>query len=151
MTSAEQNVTSEVEKDFPFMDNNKVEVRYNETGRGTGAIIGIKMRAKTKWYPLLTKTREDAEKTFNTNLLKEIQSALDRYRGIKIKDAEIQQKDEESKRLRRPNKRTNGLQMTTMNNLRYVRKLVTKLQMIQRERKPGRSGARTSCTGERTD
>ena len=72
MTAAEQMATREVEQDFPFMDNNKVEVRYNTTGRGTGAIIEIKMRNKTKWYPLLRKTRGDEEKTLNENLPKEI-------------------------------------------------------------------------------
>ena len=95
MTFAEQMATSEVEKDFPFMDNNKVEVRYNETGRETGAIIEIKMRAKTKWYPLYTKSKGDTEKTFNSKLPKEIQSALDPYEGIREEDARIKQMDQE--------------------------------------------------------
>ena len=89
MTAAEEMATREVEQDFPFMDHNRVEVRYSTTGRGTGALTEIKMRNKTKWYPLLTKSKGDDEKTFNTNIPKEIQSALDPYTGIKIKDAEI--------------------------------------------------------------
>ena len=59
------------------MDLDRVEVRYNETGRGRGAIIEIKMRNKTKWYPLYTKSKGDTEKTFNANLPKEIQTALE--------------------------------------------------------------------------
>ena len=95
MTSAEQMATRKVENDFPFMDLDRVEVRYNETGRGTGAIIEIKMRNKTKWYPLYTKSKGDTEKTFNTNLPKEIQTALDPYEGIRAEDARIQQTDQE--------------------------------------------------------
>ena len=95
MTSAEQMATREVEKDFSFMNLDRVEVRYNETGRGTGAIIEIKMRNKTKWYPFYTKSKGDTEKTFNTNLPKEIQAALDPYEGIRAEDARIQQMDQE--------------------------------------------------------
>ena len=69
MTAAEQMATREVEQDFPFMDTDRVEVRYSTTGRGTGGITEVKMRNKTKWYPLLTKTRGDDEKTFNTKLI----------------------------------------------------------------------------------
>ena len=57
MTAAEQMAMREVEQDFPYMDNNRVEVRYNSTGRGTGAIIEVKMRNKTKWYALYTKSK----------------------------------------------------------------------------------------------
>ena len=99
MTAAEILATREVEQDFPFMNLNRVEVRYAPKGRGTGSIIEVKMRNKTKWYPLLTKTRGEDEKTFNENLPEEIQSALDPYRGIQIKDAEIQQKAQEREEL----------------------------------------------------
>ena len=68
MTAAEKVATMEVEQDFSFMDHNRVEVRYSTTGRGTGAIIEVQMRNKTKWYPLLTKARGDTEKTFNERL-----------------------------------------------------------------------------------
>ena len=44
--TAKDMATIEVEKDFPNMDHSKVEVRYRETG--TGAIIAVKMRNKTK-------------------------------------------------------------------------------------------------------
>ena len=99
--TADQMATSEVEKDFPYMDHNRVEVRYNKTGRGTEAIIEIKMRNKTKWYPLLTKTRGDDEKTSNEKLPKEVQSALDPLIGVQIKDAEIQQKDAEIEEIKK--------------------------------------------------
>ena len=64
MTAAEQMATSEVEQDFPFVDTDRVEVRYSTTGRGTGSIIEIKMRNKTKWYPLLTKNKGGRRKNF---------------------------------------------------------------------------------------
>ena len=95
MTAAEQMATREVEQDFPYMDNNRVEVRYNATGRGTGAIIEVKMRNKTKWYPLYTKSKGDTEKTFDSKLPKEIQSALDPFEGLREKDARIQQLDQD--------------------------------------------------------
>ena len=106
MTASEQMATREVKQDFPFIDLDRVEVRYNTTGRGTGAIIEVKMRNKTKWYSLLTKTRGDDEKTFNEKLPKEIQSALDPYKGIQIKDAEIQQKDAEIEEIKKNQTRT---------------------------------------------
>ena len=59
------------------MDNSKVEVRYISKERGgLGRNIEVKMRNKTKWYPLLTKSKGDTERTFNHNLPKEIKSAL---------------------------------------------------------------------------
>ena len=64
MTAAEQMATREVEQDFPFMDHNRVEVRYNATGRGTGSIIEIKMRNKTEWYPLFNKNKGGHPKNF---------------------------------------------------------------------------------------
>ena len=95
MTAAEQMAAREVEQDFPYMDHNRVEVRYNATGRGTGANIEVKMRNKTKWYPLYTKSKGDTEKTFNTNLPNEIQAALDPYEGLRTEDARIKQMDQE--------------------------------------------------------
>ena len=95
MTAAEQMATREVEQDFPYMDNNRVEVRYNTTGKGTGAIIEVLMRNKTKWYPLYTKSKGDTEKTFNDKLPKEIQSALDPFEVVRKEDARIKQMDQE--------------------------------------------------------
>ena len=76
-------------------------MRYSPTGRGTGAIIKVKMRNKTKWYPLYTKSKGDTENTLNEGLTKEIKSALDPFEGIQIKDTEIKQKDEELKELKK--------------------------------------------------
>ena len=95
MTAAEQMAAREVEQDFPYMDHNRVEVQYNATGRGTGAIIEVKMRNKTKWYPLYTKSKGDTEKTLDTNLPNEIQAALDPYEGLRTEDARIKQMDQE--------------------------------------------------------
>ena len=145
MITAEQVATKEVEQDFPFMDHNRVEVRYSTTGRRTGAIIEIKMRnTTTKWYPLLTKTRGDDEKTFNTNLPKEIQSALDPYRGVQIKDAEIQQKDVEIEEIKKT-KQENQQVADDENEQPEVRaRACDKVTDDTEREKPGRTGQRTT-------
>ena len=67
--TAKDMATMEVEKDFPKMaDHSKVEVRYRETG--TGAIIAVKMRNKTKWYPLYTKEGAKPKKLSTKNFQK---------------------------------------------------------------------------------
>ena len=99
--------TLEVEKDFPNMDHSKVKTRYRLTGTGTVAIIEVKMRNKTKGYPLYTKKRGDTEKTFNDKLPLEIKAAIDLFEGVQIKETEIQQKVQEIEEV----KRTEGLQM----------------------------------------
>ena len=53
--TAKDMATMEVEKDFPNMDRSKVEARHRPTGKGTGAIIEVKMRHEDRWYPLYTK------------------------------------------------------------------------------------------------
>ena len=63
--TAKDMATMEVEKDFPNMDHSKVEVRYRDTG--PGAIIEVKMRNKTKWYPLFTKKGRIPKKDSTTN------------------------------------------------------------------------------------
>ena len=62
--TAKDMATLEVEKDFPNMDHSKAEVRYRDTG--TGAIIKVKMRNKTKWYPLYTHKKEAKPKKLST-------------------------------------------------------------------------------------
>ena len=66
----------EIKKDFEMADESKVKVRWKTAPKSGGAIIEVSMRAKDKWYPLLTKSRGDDSKTFNQSLPKEIQTAL---------------------------------------------------------------------------
>ena len=88
----------EVENDFPNLDKDQLDVRYKViTRQGTRvrAILEVKMKHKEKWYPLHTKKRGDTGKTFNNRLPKEIKSALDPFEGLRVKDARIQQLDQE--------------------------------------------------------
>ena len=97
-------VIQEVEKYFPLMDRNQLNLRYKKiTRQGTAerAIIEVKMKHRDKWYPLYTKTRGDTEKTFNEGLPKEIKAAVDPFEARKIKDTENQQKDQESEEIKK--------------------------------------------------
>ena len=88
----------EVEKDFPNLDQDQLDVRYKViTRQGTRvrAILEVKMKHKEKWHPLYTKKRGDTEKTFNNRLPKEIKSALDPFEGFSVEDARIQQLNQE--------------------------------------------------------
>ena len=64
--TAKDMATMEVEKDFPNMDHSKVEAQYRET-TGGGAIIEVKMRNKTKWYPLYTQKKRRNRKKLSRN------------------------------------------------------------------------------------
>ena len=76
-TGPEKLATREVEYEFPKMDHSKVEARFISAERGgLGKRIEVKMRNKTKWYPLETQSIGDTKPTFNQRLPKEIQSAL---------------------------------------------------------------------------
>ena len=66
----------EIKKEFEMADESKIKVRWKTAPKSGGAIIEVSMRAKDKWYPLLTKSRGDDSKTFNQSLPKEIQTAL---------------------------------------------------------------------------
>ena len=64
-TAAEKLGTMEVEQHFPDMDHSKVEVRYISKERGgLGDRFEVKMRKKTKWYPLFTQKRMQMANTF---------------------------------------------------------------------------------------
>ena len=100
--TAKDMVIQEVEKDFPSLDRNQLNLRYRTvTRQGTTvkAIIEVKMKQRDKWYPLYTKSRGDTEKTLNNGLPKEIKAALDPFEGTQVKDTEIQQKAQERKEL----------------------------------------------------
>ena len=70
----------EVRGEFPLADTSKLDMRYKVAPRagrgGGGAIIGVKMSGKDKWYRLYTKMRGDSSKSFNDHLPKEIKNAL---------------------------------------------------------------------------
>ena len=66
----------EIRDVFEMADENKLKARWKTAPRSGGAIIEVSMRAKDKWYPLLTKSRGDVAKSFNESLPKEIQTAL---------------------------------------------------------------------------
>ena len=71
----------EVKDNFPKADWSKVALRdkttYDpKTREPVKTIVEIKLRDKDKWYPLFTKSRGDAEKTFNQSLIPGIQKAL---------------------------------------------------------------------------
>ena len=88
----------EVEKDFPNLDRNQLDLRYHTIKRqGTTirAIIEVKIKNKDKWYPLYTKSKGDTEKT------KEMKKALEPFKEIKVKDTKIQQKAQEREELKK--------------------------------------------------
>ena len=65
--TAKDMATLEVEKDFPNLDRNQLDLRYRTVTRhGTAvrAIIEVKMKHRDKWYPLYTKTRGGYRENF---------------------------------------------------------------------------------------
>ena len=131
--TAKNMATVKVEKDYPSMDHSKVEAGYGPTGTGTGAIIEVKMRNKTKWYPLYTKKgayrKTLQRKTSKRNPI----SSRPFCRGFRLKRLKSSKRFKKSKSLTKLSKRTEGLQMTKMNNLLYVTALVKKLEKIPKE------------------
>ena len=74
--------TVEVEQHFPDTDHNKVEVRYISKGRGgLGIRFEVKMRNKTKWYPLFSQKKDaNGEYVLRKDLAQEIKKALGLYK-----------------------------------------------------------------------
>ena len=95
----------EVEQHFPDMDHSKVEVRYISKERGgLGDRFEVKMRNKTKWYPLFKQEKDaNGEYVLTKGLTKEITKALGPYTTnpelIQQKVQEIQQKAQEREEL----------------------------------------------------
>ena len=78
-TAAEKLGTMEVEQHFPDMDHSKVGVRYISQERGgLGKHFEVKMRNKTKWYPVFLQKRMQMANTFY--LAQEIKKALGPYK-----------------------------------------------------------------------
>ena len=66
----------EIRDVFEMADESKLKARWKTAPKSGGAILEVSMRAKDKWYPLLTKSRGAVAKSFNESLPKEIQTAL---------------------------------------------------------------------------
>ena len=81
-TAAEKLGTMEVEQRFPDMDHSKVEVRYISKDRGRlGERFEVKMRNKTKWYPLFTQKKDaNGEYVLRKYLTEEIKKGLGPYK-----------------------------------------------------------------------
>ena len=76
ITTTDAAARQEIKDDFPKMSRTELEFRYKTAPRSGGAIIEVRYHNKDTWYPLLTKSRGDVEKTLNTSLSKEIKDAL---------------------------------------------------------------------------
>ena len=83
MTAAERMRTVEVELHFPTMGHSKVEVRYISKERGgSGDRSDVKMRNKTKWYPLFKQEKDaNGKYVLRKDLSKEITKALGPYKS----------------------------------------------------------------------
>ena len=92
---------SEIKQEFEMADENSLKARYKVApragGGGGGAILEIAMKGKDKWYRLYTKSRGDADKSFNTSLPKEIKTALGKSLDEQVTDtnAALQAKQNE--------------------------------------------------------
>ena len=92
---------SEIKQEFEMADENRLKARYKVApragGGGGGAILEIAMKGKDKWYRLYTKSRGDADKSFNTSLPKEIKTALGKSLDEQVTDtnAALQAKQNE--------------------------------------------------------
>ena len=91
----------EIKQEFELADESRLKARYKVApragGGGGGAIIEIAMKGKDKWYRLYTQSRGDADKSFNTSLPKEIQTALGKSLDEQVTDtnAALQAKQNE--------------------------------------------------------
>ena len=91
----------EIKQEFEMADENRLKARYKAApragGGGGGAILEIAMKGKDKWYSLYSKSRGDADKSFNTSLPKEIQNALSKSLDEQVNDtnAALQAKQNE--------------------------------------------------------
>ena len=95
LTTAEKLGTMEVEQHFPNIDHSKVAVRYISQERGgLGDRFEVKMRNKTKWYPLFVQKKkkdENGEYVLRKNLTQETKKTLGPY---KTKTELVQQLDQ---------------------------------------------------------
>ena len=136
--TAKDMATIEVKKDFPNRDKSNVEVRYKvikRGGREIGAIIKVKMRDKETWYPLYThtKTRGNRKKLSTKDFQKKSKRLSTLFKGFSLKIMKSGKRFKKSKSLTKPSKRTEGLQITKMNNPPYVNALAKDLEKIPKE------------------
>ena len=66
----------EIEGHFPNMAHTELEFRYKEAPKSGGVVIEVKHHNSKKWYRLFTQSKGEAQKTLNTNLPKNISTAL---------------------------------------------------------------------------
>ena len=66
----------EIEGYFPNMSHTELEFRYKEAPKSGGVVIEVKHNNSKKWYRLFTQSKGEAQKTLNTNLPKNISTAL---------------------------------------------------------------------------
>ena len=76
ITTQDAMVKSELENIFPNMSLTELEFKYEKAPKSGGAVIKVKYHNSATWYSLYTKSKENEEKTFNTNLPKRISQAL---------------------------------------------------------------------------
>ena len=69
-------VLREIAGEFPNMSRTELEFRYKEAPKSGGAVIEVKHHNSKKWYRLFTQSKGEAQKTLNTNLPKNISTAL---------------------------------------------------------------------------
>ena len=66
----------EIEGNFPNISHTELEFRYKEAPKSGGVVIEVKYHNSKKWYRLFTQSKGEAQKTLNTNLPKNISTAL---------------------------------------------------------------------------
>ena len=66
----------EIEGHFPNMSYTELEFRYKEAPKSGGVVIEVKHHNSKKWYRLFTQSKGEVQKTLNTNLPKNISTAL---------------------------------------------------------------------------
>ena len=130
LTTAEKLATMEVEQDFPLMDHNKVEVRYRarESGGGRSHHRGQNANSSHK-----NKGGGTKKKLSTRALQKKSKGLSGLLKGFRIKILKSSKRLKKSKNLTKLSNRTEGLQMTKMNNLLYVTAFVKKLEKIPKK------------------
>ena len=66
----------EIEGHFPNMSHTELEFQYKEAPKSGGVVIEVKHHNSKKWYRLFTQSKGEVQKTLNTNLPKNISTAL---------------------------------------------------------------------------
>ena len=124
LTMQEEMAWREVSGEFPDADRRILDVKYKVTpragGGGGGAITEVKMRNKTKWYRLYTKSRGASQKSFNEHLPQGIKAALGKSLDDEI-DATNAALEEKQKELQAKQKQKQQLEQT-LNDTQKLRR-----------------------------